>query len=114
MRNFRIDAYASKRLTCEYAGASDWVTAVGPDDHVAVLYSCVERNCAPLKTNGIIGWLKAKTCSSGSYTKVQWHYPHCGAKWKWGKNAPERWTIIYQGSDDQTPAHFTWGQYDED
>eukprot|EP00971_Amphidinium_carterae_P148711 2948533-Amphidinium_carterae.2 len=84
-----MDGYAYN-----YAGASDWVTVVGPDDIVAVLYSCVERNCAPFKTNG---WLKAKICNSGS-----------------GKNAPERWIIIYQGNDDQTPAHFTWGQYDED
>eukprot|EP00971_Amphidinium_carterae_P349625 6491113-Amphidinium_carterae.3 len=96
MRNFKIDQYAYQKLTGVYPKASDWVTTVGPDENAAVLYACAECNCAPLKTNG---WLKAKTCSSGSCTKVQWHCPHCGSKWIWGKSAPERWLIIFKGKD---------------
>eukprot|EP00971_Amphidinium_carterae_P291854 5793439-Amphidinium_carterae.2 len=83
--------------TCAYSGASDWVTMVGPDENVALLNSCAECNNAPPKANG---WLKAKTCNSGAYTKVQWHCPHCGSKWKWGTSAADRWIIIYQGKDD--------------
>eukprot|EP00971_Amphidinium_carterae_P068385 1354010-Amphidinium_carterae.3 len=92
MRNWearycKIDPYTYQKLTCAYSGASDWVTTVGPDGNVALLCSCAECNNARLKTNG---WLKAKTCSSGAYTRVQWHCPHCGSKWKWGTSAADR------------------------
>eukprot|EP00971_Amphidinium_carterae_P159285 3157746-Amphidinium_carterae.1 len=85
-RYCKIDPYVYQKLTCAYGVASDWVTSMGPDDNVAVLYSCASCNNAPLKRNG---WLKAKTCSSGAYTKIQWHCPHRGSKWKWGTSAAD-------------------------
>eukprot|EP00971_Amphidinium_carterae_P249379 4950145-Amphidinium_carterae.1 len=103
MRNFKIDQYAYKKLTCEYAGASDWVNTVDLDDNVAVLYLRADCNCAPLKTNS---WLKAKTCSSESHTKVQWHCPHCCSKWKWGKSAPLRG--LYQGQQGWLLSNLPW------
>eukprot|EP00971_Amphidinium_carterae_P348948 6490758-Amphidinium_carterae.2 len=109
--HFKIDPYVYQKLTDVYAGASDWVTAVGPNDNVAVLYACSGCNNAPLRTNG---WLKAKTCSAGSYEKTQWHCPHCALKWKWGLSAQDRWIIIYSGKNDVNPVHFTWGPDKED
>eukprot|EP00971_Amphidinium_carterae_P069220 1369658-Amphidinium_carterae.1 len=84
---------------------------LGPNDNVAVFYACSGCKNAPHRTNG---WLKAKTCSSGSYAKTQWHCPHCAQKWKWGSSAADRWIIIYSGKDDVHPVHFTWGHDKED
>eukprot|EP00971_Amphidinium_carterae_P348025 6490278-Amphidinium_carterae.1 len=97
LQRFKLDPYIYNKLTDCYGGAYDWVTSVGPGDNVAVLYACSGCNNALLKTNG---WLKAKTCSSGSYEKTQWHCPHCCLKWRWGASAHDCWIIIYSGCGD--------------
>eukprot|EP00971_Amphidinium_carterae_P350166 6491412-Amphidinium_carterae.3 len=107
----KIDPFVYRKLTDCYGGSWDWVTSVGPNDNVCLLYACASCNNAPLRTNG---WLKAKTCSSGSYEKIQWHCPHCATKWKWGSSAAERWIIIYSGRDDVRPVHFTWGHHKQE
>eukprot|EP00971_Amphidinium_carterae_P183747 3647481-Amphidinium_carterae.1 len=110
-QHFKLDPYIYNKLTDCYGGASDWVTSVGPNDNVAMLYACSGCNNALLGTNG---WLKAKTCSSGSYEKIQWHCPHCCLKWKWGASAHDMLIIIYSGRNDVNPVHFTWGHNQED
>eukprot|EP00971_Amphidinium_carterae_P085250 1686515-Amphidinium_carterae.2 len=49
-------------------------------------YSCAGCQCAPLRTNVC---LLAKTCSSGPYSKTQWHCPHCAKKWTWRHFSPQ-------------------------
>eukprot|EP00971_Amphidinium_carterae_P140753 2789154-Amphidinium_carterae.8 len=102
----KIDAVIMHKLTHLYAGASDWVTGVGPGDNVVVLYACKDCNSAPLRTNG---WVKAKTCRSGSYARTQWHCPNCAMKWTWGACAKDRWILLYKDANDYAPTHFTWG-----
>eukprot|EP00971_Amphidinium_carterae_P150515 2983661-Amphidinium_carterae.1 len=111
IQRWKLDDYVIRRLTDSYGGAADWVTAVGPGENVVQLYSCAACGNAPLRTNG---WLKAKTCSAGSYVKTQWHCPHCCNKCKWGASAHDRWILIYSSNTDQHPAHFTWGYGQED
>eukprot|EP00971_Amphidinium_carterae_P328088 6459800-Amphidinium_carterae.2 len=91
----KMDAQILDRLANQYAEASDWATSIGSDGNVAILYSCPHCQCAPLRNSG---WSLAKTCGSGSYTKTQWHCPHCAKKWTWGSGSPERWIIIYKSS----------------
>eukprot|EP00971_Amphidinium_carterae_P120199 2381350-Amphidinium_carterae.1 len=110
-QRWKLDSWVIQKLTDSFGGASDWVTAVGPDENVVQLYACEACGNAPLRTNG---WLKAKTCSGGSYNKTQWHCPHCGNKWKWSASSQDRWILIYSSNDDTCPAHFTWGYNQED
>eukprot|EP00971_Amphidinium_carterae_P156908 3110581-Amphidinium_carterae.2 len=110
-QRWKLDSYVIQKLTDSYGGAADWVTALGPGENVVQLYSCAACKTAPLRTNG---WLKAKTCSAGSYVKTQWHCPHCGNKWKWAASAQDRWIIIYSSNTDTNPVHFTWGYNQED
>eukprot|EP00971_Amphidinium_carterae_P298549 5931684-Amphidinium_carterae.2 len=92
-------------------GIARWTPLFIVSSQIATVEHRIGCNNAPLRTNG---WLKAKTCSSGSYEKTQWHCPHCAMKWKWGSSAADRWIIIYSGQDDVNPVHFTWGHNKED
>eukprot|EP00971_Amphidinium_carterae_P120016 2377359-Amphidinium_carterae.2 len=103
-RNFKIDTFIYNKLTSEYAGASDWVTTVGPDDNVV----CTTEDKRVAEGEDMCLRLIP------SYMKTQWHCPHCASKWTWGKSAPKRWIIIYKGSSDRSPSHFTWGNFKEE
>eukprot|EP00971_Amphidinium_carterae_P245644 4878410-Amphidinium_carterae.1 len=52
--NVRVDPSLLRLMTSEFGGASDFITSIGPEDSVIMLYSCPSCNTAPLR---IKDWL---------------------------------------------------------